>query len=270
MTAEWHITRQGKQYGPFTEEKLRELAAAKRLSPVDLIWRQGMAQWVAAGSVPAIFPRREHPSTVQRVTVPASRTTAGATEREIPVINVRAKPRGVYRTKKTNRMVYSLVAAVIPLALIATVVVVLLGTGQPASRKQRSAQAKREEPASSGVVTNRIEVEEASASENISAQAELRERIISNVCEVSVTYAIEQRGELVSKLALASGLSGDGGMGPYYLPNRPAMLIQLRTELRNITNGVPDESAFESLVKTHAQAWVMGYVAAPISGGRND
>lgn len=31
MAAEWHITRQGKQYGPFTEENLRELASTQKL-----------------------------------------------------------------------------------------------------------------------------------------------------------------------------------------------------------------------------------------------
>ncbi len=267
MSAEWHITRQGKQYGPFTEKKLQELASTERLSPDDLIWRQGMAQWVAAGSVLSLFPRRATASSGFNVTVPSSRTSACAPEIGVPLINVRAKPSEVYRPKKTNRTVYPLVAVAIPLALIAAVAVVFLGTGQSASRKQRSSQAKREQQASSAVVTNRIEVEEASPSESKSAQAELQERIIRKVCEVSISHAVEQRGKLVSVQAHVSALSGDASMGPIYSPNRPAMLIQLETLIRRKTAGVTDQSQFEFLVQAAAQAWMTDYLTAPIGRG---
>ena len=267
MAAEWHVTRQGKQYGPFTEEKIRGLVATKRLSADDLIWRQGMAQWVAAGSVLSLFPRREIASSGFSGTVPSSRTAASEPEIGVPVINLRAKPSGVYRPKKTNRTVYPLVAVAIPLALIAALAAVFLGTSQPASRKQRSSQVRREQPASSEVASSRTEVEEASSSESNSAQAELRERIISKLCEVSITHAVEQRGKLVSAQARVLGLSGNASMGPIYSPNRPAMLMQLETLIRRKTAGVTDQSQFEFLVQATAQAWMADYLTAPIGRG---
>lgn len=88
MSAEWHITRQGKQYGPFTEEKLRELAATKRLAPGDLIWRQGMAEWVAAEKLKGLFPTQVmRKADMPQKRLPPNRTAVHA-ESDMPVIDV--------------------------------------------------------------------------------------------------------------------------------------------------------------------------------------
>lgn len=107
MSAEWHITRQGKQYGPFTEEKLRELAATKRLAPNDLIWRQGMAQWVAAGAHQSLFSNRsEGDSGIGPVGAP-TRVSASDMGTGMPVIDVGAPSRKVSGSrpaaKNTNK-----------------------------------------------------------------------------------------------------------------------------------------------------------------------
>ena len=107
MSAEWHITRQGKQYGPFTEEKLRELAATKRLSPTDLIWRQGMAQWVPAGTHQSLFLNQsEGDSGIGPVGAP-TRVSDSGMGTGMPVIDVGAPSRKVSgarpAAKNTNK-----------------------------------------------------------------------------------------------------------------------------------------------------------------------
>jgi hypothetical protein len=56
MADQWHCNRQGKQVGPFTSEQLRQLAASGQLQAADLVWKEGMAGWVAASEVQGLFP----------------------------------------------------------------------------------------------------------------------------------------------------------------------------------------------------------------------
>lgn len=103
MNAEWHITRQGKQYGPFTEEKLRELAATKRLSPDDLIWRQGMAQWVAAGTHKSLFTHQREVASGIGVVGAAPRVSPSGAGTGMPVIDVGAPSRKASGSKPLAR-----------------------------------------------------------------------------------------------------------------------------------------------------------------------
>ncbi len=56
MAQQWHYLVNGQQHGPVSEAELKELVAAGKLQPADLVWKQGMSQWVAAGSVQELFP----------------------------------------------------------------------------------------------------------------------------------------------------------------------------------------------------------------------
>jgi len=47
----WFHARGGQQQGPFSIKNLREMAARKELTAGDLVWREGMAQWLPAGQV---------------------------------------------------------------------------------------------------------------------------------------------------------------------------------------------------------------------------
>jgi hypothetical protein len=51
----WHLSRDGKQYGPISDEELRRLIELGKLSRDDLLWRPGFADWRAASTVPGIF-----------------------------------------------------------------------------------------------------------------------------------------------------------------------------------------------------------------------
>ena len=52
----WYYARGGQQQGPVTDADLRRLAAAGELSPGDLVWQPGMAQWTPAARVPGLLP----------------------------------------------------------------------------------------------------------------------------------------------------------------------------------------------------------------------
>lgn len=51
MTDGWHYTCEGKPMGPAPWAELRRLAERGLLRPTDLVWREGMSQWVRASSV---------------------------------------------------------------------------------------------------------------------------------------------------------------------------------------------------------------------------
>jgi uncharacterized RDD family membrane protein YckC len=56
MAEEWYVGSNGQQSGPFTLQQLRQMAASGQLSKTDLIWKQGLASWVACSSVKGLFP----------------------------------------------------------------------------------------------------------------------------------------------------------------------------------------------------------------------
>ncbi len=61
METQWHVGRGGRQSGPFSTEQLREMALRGELSPGDLVWKQGMADWVDCAQVAGILPDARSP-----------------------------------------------------------------------------------------------------------------------------------------------------------------------------------------------------------------
>lgn len=54
QTIEWYLARDGKQHGPLTEVEMRKLAELGHLRPTDLVWRQGLPNWMAAATLPEL------------------------------------------------------------------------------------------------------------------------------------------------------------------------------------------------------------------------
>jgi len=52
---QWYCHASGQQYGPVTEETLREWLRQGRVRPADLVWTEGMGNWAQAGSIPSFF-----------------------------------------------------------------------------------------------------------------------------------------------------------------------------------------------------------------------
>ncbi|MBS0458383.1 MAG: DUF4339 domain-containing protein [Proteobacteria bacterium] len=76
MDEQWFYSRQGNQTGPVSMEKLRELAAAGQLSPDDMVWREGMPEWIAARTLSSVFPPRASAPAPSAPSAPSARTTA--------------------------------------------------------------------------------------------------------------------------------------------------------------------------------------------------
>jgi len=50
--AGYYVGQGGQQFGPFTVEQIRQALAAGQVGPNDLVWKQGMANWAAIGTLP--------------------------------------------------------------------------------------------------------------------------------------------------------------------------------------------------------------------------
>jgi ABC-type multidrug transport system ATPase subunit/ABC-type multidrug transport system permease subunit len=56
MPSHWFYSTDGKPpVGPVSATELRAVAKAGRLQPTDLVWKEGMAQWILAGQVKGLF-----------------------------------------------------------------------------------------------------------------------------------------------------------------------------------------------------------------------
>ncbi|MCB1209945.1 MAG: RDD family protein [Verrucomicrobiales bacterium] len=54
----YQIARNGQQVGSYTESQIIAMVASGQLAPTDLAWTEGMAEWQAIQSVPALNVRR--------------------------------------------------------------------------------------------------------------------------------------------------------------------------------------------------------------------
>lgn len=55
MSEQWYYTRNKQQQGPVSQEQLKQLAAAGQLQPTDMVWKEGLPQWVAANTLSGLF-----------------------------------------------------------------------------------------------------------------------------------------------------------------------------------------------------------------------
>ena len=53
---DWFCSRDGQQVGPISSAQLKALAANGQLRPSDLVWNEGMANWVEASKTKGLFP----------------------------------------------------------------------------------------------------------------------------------------------------------------------------------------------------------------------
>ena len=63
VSQQWHVSKGGRQHGPFTSAQVKKLADSGQLQPEDLIWKDGLAEWVAASSVKGLFSAAAIPRT---------------------------------------------------------------------------------------------------------------------------------------------------------------------------------------------------------------
>ena len=75
MNQDWYYLSGGNRFGPIDTNKLKELAASGGLQPTDMLWRDGMAEWVPASSIKGLWPSGVAPAPAV-VAAPARRATA--------------------------------------------------------------------------------------------------------------------------------------------------------------------------------------------------
>jgi len=73
MANEWHYTQNGQPAPtPVSTAELKQMAASGRLQPSDLVWQDGMPNWVPASSIKGLFPAgRTRPESAAEVPVVA-------------------------------------------------------------------------------------------------------------------------------------------------------------------------------------------------------
>jgi hypothetical protein len=77
MGTEWFVKRNEKKLGPFSSKDLRRLAAAGKLVAEDLVWKEGLSDWVSVSRIESLF---ETPSEVSAAGLMPAIETAAATE----------------------------------------------------------------------------------------------------------------------------------------------------------------------------------------------
>lgn len=55
MSAQWFYTKNDEKKGPVTDKELKDLASNGGISPTDSLWKEGMAEWKAAGTFKSLF-----------------------------------------------------------------------------------------------------------------------------------------------------------------------------------------------------------------------
>lgn len=58
MASEWYYAQDGRQHGPVASRELKQLADSGSLQPDDLVWKDGMPDWVPAGEVKGLIGER--------------------------------------------------------------------------------------------------------------------------------------------------------------------------------------------------------------------
>jgi hypothetical protein len=79
----WYYTKNGQRYGPVPDDRLRQMAATGELQPADMLWKEGMAQWVPAHAIQGLMAGA--PGTKAMTPQPLPPTSAATTYRSGPV-----------------------------------------------------------------------------------------------------------------------------------------------------------------------------------------
>ncbi len=81
---QWYYARNDQQFGPVSAAELKQLADAGRLSPDDLLWREGMDSWATAINLRGLFAA-EDASRTPSGSHPSLADAAPATSKPIPL-----------------------------------------------------------------------------------------------------------------------------------------------------------------------------------------
>lgn len=87
--SEWYHAREGRQQGPFGLEQMRALVRGGQLAPEDLVWRQGLPDWLPLREVPELGALAGAPTaTSANPYCPPASLTAGAAGAEVGTLDL--------------------------------------------------------------------------------------------------------------------------------------------------------------------------------------
>jgi hypothetical protein len=145
MVAEWYYAEQGQHKGPVTFEDLKNLAAAGRLRPTDLVWKAGWPQWAAASAQPGLFAAPAAPPVAPDAYAdeacgwaPPPSNTWGYRPHQLP----RPQPEG--RPGNRRFLAVGIAFAVVVIAVICGVAVAVVGA--TAEKARQAARMNPERP----------------------------------------------------------------------------------------------------------------------------
>ena len=72
---QWYTGRDGRQEGPFSDERLRQLIASGMVRGETLVWSAGMTNWAKAAEVPGLMPAQRTPTTASGLPAPSGPLT---------------------------------------------------------------------------------------------------------------------------------------------------------------------------------------------------
>jgi hypothetical protein len=85
MANDWHYTHNGQQAAaPISAAQLKQLAVAGQLKPTDLVWQDGMTDWVPASSLKGLFSSGK-PITDSAIVPPPSANKSTARKPAVPL-----------------------------------------------------------------------------------------------------------------------------------------------------------------------------------------
>ena len=86
MAKNWYVSVGGVRTGPYQPDALRRLVASGRLGPSDLVWSEGMVEWVVASKIKGLFARSVPPPLPQQPSLPPPSPTP------MPPVSGRGEP----------------------------------------------------------------------------------------------------------------------------------------------------------------------------------
>ncbi len=135
----YHVGRNGQQTGPFSFEQLKAMAANGELLPTDLVWKEGMAGWEPASTLPGVFE--------SGTVAPAPTYEAAPATQPAPVAQATVLPPA--GTQVENYLVWAILSTIccclpfgIPAIVFAAQVNSKLATGDVTGAREASQKAK--------------------------------------------------------------------------------------------------------------------------------